>query len=103
MERFMGFSEFLQSRRGEARALVTALKKHFQYVSILGEDVKGTHIQVDKNSSTIGVSGDTSCGFVVKMSNGSVFFEYSLDDISGDIEALAEKIAGLFENSMRHC
>lgn len=93
----MGFSEFLQSRRGEAKALVTALKKHFQYVSILGEDVKGTHIQVDKNSSTIGVSGDTSCGFVVKMSNGSVFFEYSLDDISGDIEALAEKIAGLFE------
>ena len=93
----MGFSEFLQNRCGQAKALVSALKKHFQYVSILGEDVKDTHFQVDKNTSNISTGDDTSCGFVVKMSNGSVFFEYSLDDISGDVAALAEKISGIFE------
>ena len=33
------------------------------------------------------------CGFVVKLHNGKAFYEYSLDDISGDKEILAERIA----------
>lgn len=89
----MGFSEFLNSRRAPAKALAAELGKHFTYVSILGADMKSKAVQVTRNTSTITPGRDTECGFVVKMRNGSVFYEYSLDDISGDIPALAEKIA----------
>ena len=93
----MAFSEFLNSRRSDAKALVAELKKHYSYVSVLGVDLKSRSIRVDRNTSNIGNGMNTECGFVVKMSNGSVFFEYSLDDIAGDTEALAAKIASAFE------
>lgn len=95
----MGFSEFLTSRRAPAKALAAELGKRFAYVSVLGADVRTKAVQVTRNTSTISPGRDTECGFVVKMSNGSVFYEYSLDDISGDIPALAEKIAGAFEGN----
>ena len=88
----MAFSKFLDSKRDACKALVAALRKSFAYVSVLGVDVKTSGIRVDKNTSSIGPGSDTECGFVVKMHNGSVFFEYSLDDICGDIFALAERI-----------
>ena len=88
----MAFSKYLDSKRQACKALVTELKKHFAYVSVLGVDVKSTGIHVDRNTSNIGPGRDTECGFVVKMHNGTVFCEYSLDDIAGDIPALAAKI-----------
>ena len=93
----MGFSEFLNTRRADAKALVAELKKHYSYVSILGVDIKARSIRVDRNTSNIGSGQGTECGFVLKMSNGSVFFEYSLDDIAGDTAALAAKIASAFQ------
>ena len=89
----MAFSKFLDAKRQDCRALVSELRKTFDYVSVLGADVKTSGIRVDKNTSSIGPGGDTECGFVVKMHNGSVFYEYSLDDICGEIPALADKIA----------
>ena len=88
----MAFSKFLDTKRADMKALVEALSGHFSYVSILGVDVKATAIRVDRNTAGIGPGRDTECGFVVKMANGSVFSEYSLDDIGGDIPALAAKI-----------
>ena len=88
----MGFSEFLTSRRAAAKALVQELRRDYSYASVLGEDIKETGIHADRNTSGIRAGGSTGCGFVVKVSKGSVFFEYSLDDIDGDIPALAEKI-----------
>ena len=92
----MGFSEFLNSWRDAARGLVAQLRKRFDYVSVLGVDAKAKTVQVNRNTSNISAGRDTECGFVVKLSSGSVFYEYSLDDIAGDTEALAEKIAGAF-------
>ena len=89
----MAFSKFLDSKRQDCKALVAELRKSFAYVSILGADIKTSGIRVDRNSSNIGPGADTECGFVVKMHNGTVFCEYSLDDIGGDIPALAAKIA----------
>ena len=88
----MAFSKFLDSKRQDCRALVAELKKTFAYVSVLGVDIKSTAVRVDRNTSTIAPGFDTECGFVVKMHNGTVFFEYSLDDIQGDIPTLAQKI-----------
>lgn len=92
----MSFSEFLNSRRGTARELVAELRRSFEYVSVLGADIQAKSIRVDRNTSNISAGRDTECGFVVKMSNGSVFFEYSLDDIGGDVKTLAEKITAAF-------
>lgn len=89
----MSFSKYLDSKRGEIKQLVAELKKSFQYVSVLGVDIKATDISVDSNTSNIDPGSDMECGFVIKMSNGREFYEYSLDDISGDIPALAKEIA----------
>ena len=88
----MGFSEFLNSRRTSVKALVAELKKSCDYVSVLGSDVRSKAIRVNKNTASIGPGMDSECGFVVKLNNGTVFYEHSLDDIGGDIPALAEKI-----------
>ena len=98
----MAFSQFLSSRRSNCKALAAELKKTFTYVSVLGVDVKTSAIRVDKNTSSIGPGRDTECGFVVKMHNGSVFYEYALDDICGDIAALAEKIAKSVQTAQRN-
>ncbi len=97
----MSFSEFLSSRRESAAQLVRILGEDFDYVSILGADVKSLSIRADKRSCAISDGSDTDCGFVLKMSRGGVFFEYSLDDIGGDIPALAALISDSFrENSI---
>ena len=90
----MGFSKYLDSKRSEVKQLVAELRKNYQYVSVLGVDIKATDISVDVNTSNIDPGSDMECGFVIKMSNGREFYEYSLDDISGDIPALAQEIIG---------
>ena len=88
----MAFSEFLQSRRDACKALVAALSDSFAYVSVLGSHVTSSRISADKRSSNIGEGALSECGFVVKLSNGRAFMEYSLDDITGDLTELAAKI-----------
>ncbi|MBQ7336865.1 MAG: TldD/PmbA family protein [Clostridia bacterium] len=87
----MAFSQFLASRRDAAKALVACLGKHFAYVSILGTDVGGTRVTVNKNTAAIGEGGG-ECGFVIKMQNGGAFYEHSLCDIDDDPEVLCERI-----------
>lgn len=88
----MAYSEFLKSRTDDCKELIARLRKHFAYVSILGSDVKSTSVRADKFFSNVGDGTDNECGFVVKMTNGKSFFEYSLDDVAGDKDALADKI-----------
>ena len=88
----MEFSRFLDGRRAEAKKLVDLLGKKFKYVAILGTDVKATLYMADLKSSNAR-DGSGECGFVVRMWNGRAYYEYSLDDIAGDTEKLAEKIA----------
>ena len=93
----MGFSKFLDSRREAAKELVKHLGQYFSYVSILGSDVKTKGIRADRNSSGISNGRDTECGFVVKMSRGSIFFEYAMNDISGDMAELAKTLSEAFQ------
>ena len=95
----MAFSEFLNSRREAAKTLVAALHNHFDYVSVLGVDIQSKSVRVNRNTSNILPGRDTECGFVVKMSNGGVVFEYSVDDFPADVTALAETITQAFRLS----
>ena len=88
----MAFSEFLNAKRAECKALIGELSKTFGYVSILGSDVKSSAYSVDRRSSNISEGNMAECGFVIKMHSGRSFFEYSLDNIEGDIPALAQRI-----------
>ena len=88
----MAFSKFLDSKRQIMKELVLELRKTYDYVSILGSDIQGQQIVVDRRSAAIRDDGESECGFVIKLSNGGSFFEYSLDDIFGDVKELAAKI-----------
>ena len=95
----MSFSEFLQSRRADARALVTELKKTYDYVSVLGVDVKARTVSANNRLTNIASGMDTECGFVVKVAGDGVFYEYSLDDIRGDLNSLVDEIHRSFRFS----
>ncbi len=93
----MQFSEFLNAKRADCRELIEALSDKFQYVSILGSDVKSTAVSVNRRTSSIGEGNLSECGFVIKLHDGKAFYEYSLDDIGGDKQALAERIVSSLE------
>lgn len=93
----MAFSDFLSSRRENAQELVRLLSQRYTYASVLGVDVAAKTIRADRSTSAISAGRDTECGFVVKLYDGKVFFEYSMDDVYGDIAALAEKISTAFK------
>ena len=76
----MPFSAYLDSVREDCRQLVEELGKYFDYVSILGTDVRATQYRADRNMSSIR-DGEGECGFVIKMHSGRAFYEYSFDDI----------------------
>lgn len=87
----MPFSVYLDSMREDCRELVAELKKSFDYVSVLGTDVRSSVYRADRRMS-MAADGEGECGFVIKMHSGKSFYEYSCDDISGDKKALAAKI-----------
>ena len=95
----MSFSAFLHSRRADAKALVAELKKKYDYVSVLGVDVKARSISVSSKLTNISSGMDTECGFVVKAAGDGVFYEYSLDDIHGNLQELVEEIERSFRFS----
>ena len=99
----MGFSTFLSSRRESAEKLIRLLSQRYSYASLLGVDVAAKTIRADRSTSAIMAGRDTECGFVIKLYDGTVFFEYSLDDIQGDPAVLAEKISAAFKVNAALC
>ena len=95
----MAFSTFLESRRADAKALVAQLKKTYDYASVLGVDVKARAVSANSKLTNISSGMDTECGFVVKVAGDGVFYEYSLDDIHGDLNALVSEIHKSFRFS----
>lgn len=98
----MPFSTFLEQNKDNCKQLVNALGRHFRYVSVLGTDVHSTVYRADRRSSMIR-DGEGECGFVVKMHDGRAFFEYSLDDLSGDKEELAKRILDAVKTEQALC
>ena len=97
----MSFSQFLRSRRPDAKTLVAELNKRYDYVSILGVDVKARSISVSNKLTGISSGMDTECGFVVKAARDGVFYEYSMDDIHGELNAIVAEIEKSFRFSAR--
>lgn len=90
----MAIRKFLSSRTEACKQLVKLLGERFAYVSVLGADITTKSVVVNRRTSRVETDTDSDKGFVVKMTNGKAFFEYSVDDIDGDVEALARRIIG---------
>lgn len=86
------FDKFLESRTSACQALAKKLREKYSYVGILGSHVSSCAVRVNKKTSSVGDLPESDCGFVVKLNDGGIFYEYSLDDICGDTDALAEEI-----------
>lgn len=88
----MALSNFLETRMSDAKQLVALLSDRFDFVSVLGSDVRSLNVRANKYTSLISDGTDVDCGFVVKMWKGKAFFEYSVNDIAGDKTQLVQDI-----------
>lgn len=93
----MEFSKFLDDSRDFLNAVVKNLKKDFDYVGILGTDVRQRSVQVSRDATTVSEDGSLSeCGFVIRMHKGEAFYEYSFDTLTSPKE-----IAAAARNSLK--
>ena len=75
-------NQYLKSRITDAKQLVEKLRKHYDYVSILGSFVNNKVISVSTHSNSID-DLDNECGFVIKVYKDGRYSEYSCNDIRG--------------------
>jgi len=76
------FSRYLRSKKKLIRALIDQLETRYPYVSVLGTDVSGTTIVVDKSTANVVPSGLSEAGFVIKVFNGQIYSELSTNEIT---------------------
>ncbi len=92
----MAFSKFLLENKENCKKIVEALADKYQFVSVLGTDVKGVVITSTKTQSQIGENTfDKQQGFVIKLTNGGAFFEYSFDNFQEGVENIIKHVEEL--------
>ncbi len=105
-------SEFLYGKRPILKGLIELLGRSYQYVSILGTDVRGKVFQVTTTGVSVKESAWSERGFVIRVHNGLGYFEYSIDridesNLSSIIESIRERIEyttkKIMEHSLEHC
>ncbi len=89
----MGFSKFLLENKDNCKKLIETLSDKYKFVSILGTSVKGVVVSANKEVASISDNDfDKQQGFVVKLSNGGAFFEYSFDNFLSGVDSIAQNI-----------
>lgn len=74
-------SIFLEKKREVLRELVKRLSNDYEYVSVLGTDVRGKNIIVTKYETNINNSYETEKGFVVKLYKDNSYREYAFSNV----------------------
>lgn len=88
-----GKSVFLEEKRSLLEELIHNLELEFPYVSILGTDVKGKQYKVMSTGVTINDSMWSERGFVLRIHDGTGYFEYSFNEIDESaIQTLTEEV-----------
>lgn len=75
------YSKYLKKKKPIIKNLVATLSEKYDFVSVLGTDVKGKVYSVDKSSVAISTSSITESGFVLRVYYKGVYSEYSFNDI----------------------
>ena len=87
----MALSLFLKKRINKCKELVALLKDDFKYVSILGNDTKSNSLVVDRKQVSTREGFEKDAGFVIKISDGDIVFEYATFDLK-DLKQIKENI-----------
>ena len=74
--------KYLKERIPDAKKLVAELRKHYDYVSVLGSYVNTKTAMVSTHLRSID-DVDNECGFVIKVYKDGRYSEYSCNDIRG--------------------
>ncbi len=86
-------SMFLENKRDLLKKLIGSLKNDFPYVSVLGTDVNGKQYRVTTTGISVGDSRWMERGFVVRVHDGTGYFEYSFNEIDEDsLQTISETI-----------
>ena len=86
------FSAYLEGKRQKLKKLVEILGKDYKYASVLATDVKSLRYMANRAAAQVTDGQDCERGFVVKLSNGGAFSEYSFDVLPDDLNAFASEI-----------
>ena len=73
-------SQYLVEKIEDMAQLVDSLNQTYEYVSILGCDVKGKTFKVTSHDMKIQDYADNERGFVLRLLNHGRYFEYSFND-----------------------
>lgn len=75
------FSSYLKKKKETVKKLVNQLSNKYQFVSILGTDVRGKRYGVDRRSINTSPSSISECGFVCRIFKDGVYYEYSFNEL----------------------
>ena len=96
------FSKYLKKKKPLVKSLVEKLSSKYDFVSVLGTDVKGKGYFVDKSSVIIGSSMITECGFVLRVYYKGVYSEYSFSELEEkDIDKIISDMDSLVNENIK--
>lgn len=78
------YSSYLRKKKPLIKELVKTLGKDYDFVSVLGTDVKSKSYSCNKSMSSIRNSSICECGFVARVFKNNNYFEYSFNEINTD-------------------
>lgn len=95
------FSKYLCQKKDLAKQIVNELSKSYAFVSILGTDVKGKRYSVDRKSINTAPSSISECGFVCRIYNEGLYYEYSFNELEKkNIELIIANIHELVNSNI---
>lgn len=75
------FSKYLSKKRELIKQIINELSKSYAFVSVLGTDVQGKRYSVDRKSINTAPSSISECGFVCRVYNEGLYYEYSFNEL----------------------
>lgn len=93
------FSKYLKKKKPLLKELLAILLEKYEYVSILGTDVFGKAYSVNRSSTSVGDGRGQECGFVIKVYDRGMYFEYAINKINkNDLDKIVEEVNKLASN-----
>ncbi|MDD2258814.1 MAG: TldD/PmbA family protein [Bacilli bacterium] len=93
------FSKYLKKKKPLLKELLDKLLEQYEYVSILATDVFGKLYTVNRSSTSVGDGRSAECGFVIKVYDKGMYFEYATNKIDRkDIDKIIEEVGKLVNN-----
>lgn len=96
------FSKDLENIRPRLKELVTRLRKHYAYVSILASDTKGFSIHISQHAKAVSnETMTTEKGIVIRVMKDGLYSEYASNEIDlSDLDACEKHICDVLDQQL---